>query len=93
MSRKMKAFSHEDGGSVYVWAEDISEPPVGRYRGPATKVTHDDAWLYIKTDPYDGVVMLNIEALPALRKALAKIAKARKKMVGDAGFEPATPAV
>lgn len=44
-----------------------------RYEGPRAEVTFDHDWLHIQTDPYEGHVMINIEALPNLIKALNRI--------------------
>lgn len=60
-----------------VGAEDLSDK-ANPYRGPVAEITWDDTWLNICTDSYEGNVMLNIEALPYLRRALAQIAKARR---------------
>lgn len=43
--------------------------------GPVAVITHNADWLNICTDRYEGNAMLNIEALPHLRKALARIAR------------------
>ena len=51
--------------------------PDGGYMGPVARVGTDGVWLCIVTDDYAGVV-LNIEALPALQEALAKIAAGEK---------------
>jgi hypothetical protein len=53
------------------------------YSGPAARVTADGSWLHIVTDDYEGNAMLNIEALPYLRRALAKLEKARKTAARD----------
>lgn len=45
------------------------------YIGPVARIEYNKDWLYIVTDEYEGVAMLNIEALPALRRALTQIAK------------------
>ncbi len=45
------------------------------YVGPVAEVYAEREWLYIVTDPYEGVVMLNIETPPKLQTALARIAK------------------
>jgi len=45
------------------------------YHGPYARVEYDKDWLHICTDDYEGHAMLNIEALPYLRRALAAIAK------------------
>lgn len=66
----------EHDGKLLVWSE-FSDPIKG-YRGPVARVYRDRAWLHIVTDPYDGSVMLNIETLPALRKALSKLARKLK---------------
>jgi hypothetical protein len=62
---------------LLVGAEDLSDPKAP-YRGPVAEVTWDDTWLNITTDKYEGHAMLNIEALPYLRRALAQIERARK---------------
>lgn len=46
------------------------------YMGPAARVSHDDTWLHVTTDDYEGAAMLNIEALPYLILALSNIARA-----------------
>ena len=58
-----------------VWASD----PIRDYKGPVADVYTKDKWLFIVTDPYEGAAMLNIEALPKLRSALAKLDKARRE--------------
>jgi hypothetical protein len=70
--------SHIERGKpmFLIGAEDATSEPV--YRGPVGKVTWDDTWLYISTGPYEGNVMLNIETLPYLRQALARVAKATR---------------
>lgn len=47
------------------------------YIGPQAHVYVEGGWLYVVTDEYEGSVMLNVEVLPFLRRALAKIAKSR----------------
>lgn len=63
---------------LLVGAKDETDP-TKRYEGPQAKVTWDEDWIYIVTDPYESHVMLNIEAVEPLRKALAKIALETKK--------------
>lgn len=69
---------HKDrkGITFLVGAENLSNKEY-LYRGPTAQITWDDTWLYIETDPYESSVMINIEALPHLRRALAKIARHR----------------
>lgn len=50
----------------------------GETPGAGAQTTHDESWLNIITDPHEGHVMLNIEALPALQRALRNIAKELK---------------
>jgi hypothetical protein len=69
-----KGFIREKDGTFYVGAEDLTDK-ANPYRGPVAEVAHDDTWLTIETDAYEGHAMLNIEALPYLRKALAKISR------------------
>lgn len=45
------------------------------YSGPVAEISFDEAWFYICTDEHEGNAMINIEALPALRRALARLAK------------------
>lgn len=45
------------------------------YEGPSCSIWHDKDWVYVSTDEHEGTAMLNIEALPALRRALALLAK------------------
>ena len=59
----------------------------GGYVGPRAQIDHDDAWLHIVTDSYEGHAMLNIEALPQLRRALTMIARERRK-AAKAGVIP-----
>ncbi len=49
-----------------------------QYRGPTAQVSYDEDWLHIITDDSEGHAMLNIEALPQIREALAAIAKERR---------------
>lgn len=49
-----------------------------QYLGPAARVSYDKDWLYIVTDDHEGNAMLDIEALSALRRALAQIARERR---------------
>jgi hypothetical protein len=41
-------------------------------------------WLYVETDKYEGRAMMNAETLPALRKALAKLARRLKESADGA---------
>lgn len=61
-------------GSFNVGAEDLKT----NYRGPTALVYADETWLHIVTCRYEGAVMLNIEALPALKRALNEITNRRK---------------
>lgn len=72
----------ERGKTIFlVGAEDLSDPKAP-YRGPVAEVEWDDTWLNITTDKYEGHVMVNIEALPHLRRALSQIAKRIKASGG-----------
>lgn len=73
-----KGFLRRHNGSVYVGAEDLSDP-AHPYSGPTAEVKADDVWLRIVADPYDNSLMINIEALPYLRKALVEIERKRRK--------------
>jgi hypothetical protein len=70
----LKPYIEQGKPGFQVGAED----PTSSYKGPVADVAWDNVWLHIETDPYEGHVMLNIEALEPLRKALAKISRARK---------------
>jgi hypothetical protein len=76
----LKEHVDKPGVTFFVGAEDLSnkEHP---YRGPVAQVTWDDTWFWICTDDYEGNAMINIEALPHLRRALAKVARAIKPKV------------
>lgn len=43
------------------------------YVGPIADIWFNADWLYIVTDEYEGVAMLNIETLPALIEVLQRI--------------------
>lgn len=47
---------------------------------PAThaEISYDKDWLYFTTDAHEGAAMIHIEALPMIRRVLAKIARERK---------------
>lgn len=70
----LKGYVEEIPDTLLVGARDKEN---GR-EGPVAHVTYDDDWLWISTDEYEGTTMLNIEALPALRRALTIIARDRK---------------
>lgn len=72
-----KAFIEPNGNGYRVGASDLSDPEF-EYHGPTAEVYADDTWLCIVTDDHEGHAMLNIEALPMLRRALANIAKERR---------------
>ena len=73
-----KGFLRRNNGAVYVGAEDLSDQK-NPYRGPTAEVRADDTWLRIIADPYDNSLILNIEALPFLKKALSEIERKRKQ--------------
>lgn len=52
-------------------AVDERAEPIGRY----LTVTHDEGFLHLVSDDYEGRAMLDIELLPELRSALADIAR------------------
>lgn len=66
-----KGFIDDYGSQLLVGARSKDSD----YLGPVADITWDETWLWIVTDEYEGSVMLNIEALPHLRRALARIAK------------------
>jgi hypothetical protein len=70
---------HEDAKRVtlLVGADDLTNKD-RPYHGPTARVTWDDTWLNICTDDYEGNAMINIEALPHLRRALAYISRSIK---------------
>jgi aminoglycoside phosphotransferase len=68
----LKGFVNGDAtGTQFVGASDKKSG----YSGPVAQVYADKDWLWIVTDDYEGVAMLNIEALPHLRRALTRLAK------------------
>lgn len=78
----------------YSWGRTVGAADVSNkdhpYHGPVASVTYDETWLTIETDDYEGSAMLNIEALPYLRRALAEIsrdirAKRKDKPLADRG--------
>jgi len=74
-----KGYLLRHNGKIYVGAEDLSDPR-NPYRGPSAEVkVEDDTWLRIVADPYDNSLMLNIEAIPYLRRALAEIERKLKR--------------
>ena len=75
-----------DGGGFVVgyWRGDYTGPTAEVY----TLTYPRDAkptWVIISTDDYEGHAMLNIEALPKLRQALAKLAKAIEARSAETG--------
>ena len=50
-------------------------PDYDEYRGPVADIDWNKSWLTICTDLYEGVTSINIEALPHLRRALARVAR------------------
>lgn len=74
MKGKLEEYEAKDGKRYLVSAEDTLDT-VRCYKGPIAEVWFDDTWLRIQTDPYEGSVMINIEALPHLQLALKKIHK------------------
>jgi hypothetical protein len=71
---------HVEGGKTtfLVGADDLSNKQQP-YHGPTAHITWDETWLNITTDDYEGHAMINIEALPYLRRALARVARTIKK--------------
>lgn len=72
--RRLKGYMRRDKAGWLVGAGN----PASDYRGPEAVVSYANGWLHINTDDYEGHAMLNIEALPYLRRALAQIAKEQK---------------
>jgi len=78
MSKGYRGYIRESDGTIMVGAERKPDKSVDGdtgYSGPCARITFDRDWLYICTDDYEGNAMLNIEALPNLRRALARVAK------------------
>lgn len=74
-SRGGKVFlRREDKCVVLGYEKPEREPP---YYGPQARISHDDTWLHITTDDYEGHAMLNIETLPVLIRALQAIQRIR----------------
>jgi hypothetical protein len=63
----------DEPGKYRVGAKD--EPEVGDYpyHGPCAQIYGDEAWVYVNTDDYEGVAMINREALPQLIEALQRL--------------------
>lgn len=61
-------------GKVYVGAEDNEK----KYSGPCAEVYREDDWIRVVADKYDNALMLNIETVPFLIKALQKIQRDSK---------------
>jgi putative sterol carrier protein len=74
MKGKLEEYQAKDGTRYLVSASDTLDT-VHQYKGPVAEVWFDDTWLRIQTDPYEGSVMINIEALPHMQLALKKIQK------------------
>jgi hypothetical protein len=66
-----KGFIEYGDDVIYVGTRDNEST----YEGPTARVDYDKDWLNITTDDYEGHAMLNIEALPHLRRALARVAR------------------
>lgn len=61
-------------GLMYlVGANDLSDKQ-NPYYGSVLQLTWDDTWLKL-ADDCDGCAMVNIEAIPHLRRALAKVSR------------------
>lgn len=76
-----KGFLRRHNGNLYVGAEDLSDPK-NPYKGPVAEVYVENAtWLRIVADRYDNHLMLNVEALPYLKKALSEIERTMKRAV------------
>lgn len=69
-----------------VGAKRKATAELDEYIGLQARVSYDKDWLHIVTDEYEGAAMLNIEALPALRRALSQIAKERRAMTFTHGL-------
>jgi hypothetical protein len=64
-------------GEYRVWAEDAEFHPGARcrYVGPVAHVNGNSEWVYVTTDDYEGVAMINRETLPKLIEALQRLEK------------------
>ena len=51
-----------------------------QYRGPSICITHDETWLHLTTDDYEGHAMINIETLPKIIESLQLIQRARRDL-------------
>lgn len=71
-----KGFLREGKGEVLLVGAEDKECD---YSGPVAEVYAKDRWLFIVTDSYEGCAMLNLEALPYLRRALAVVEKRMKE--------------
>jgi hypothetical protein len=71
-----RGFLKADGNDWLVGASDLSNEEYP-YHGPVARVSCDDKWLVICTDDHEGYAMLNVEALPFLRRALGYLDRKR----------------
>lgn len=66
---KMKATVEVRKDDILVRCRETGKD--GRYEGPSVKISHNKDWVFLGTDDYDGTAMFNVEALSAVRRALA----------------------
>jgi hypothetical protein len=61
-------------GEFRVWSEEAERKgPELPYVGPVARVHGDNNWVYVITDDYEGVAMINRETLPKLIEALQRL--------------------
>lgn len=70
-----EGYVRKDENGFYVGAADKER----NYTGPEAYVSADKTWLHIVTDPYEGVVMLNIEAAIFLVEAIYALMEGQPK--------------
>jgi hypothetical protein len=73
--RNLQPFLTEHNEAFHVGSKDMNQPEDERYCGPIVEVSIDKNWLHIWDNASEEGVMINIETLPALRKALAILAR------------------
>jgi hypothetical protein len=60
----------EDNPGEYRVGAKVGDYP---YNGPCASVYADGSFVYVNTDDYEGLAMLNLEALPQLIEALQRL--------------------
>jgi hypothetical protein len=88
MMGALRPFLEKRGDGFAVGANN----PDTDYQGPTAEIYIEGQWLFVVTDPHEGSVMLNVEALPKLRLALQKM-EAAQGIVSREGEDAAAASV